>query len=139
MRLDLRSSVRSTQWAEPISVPPDATLREVAALLVRHRIGAVVVRPHGRRRAGVVSEREVVAAVAAGRDVDVVTAAEVASVDVVSVDVSASLTDVVGAMADHGIRHVGIVDGDEIVGMLSARDLLAVVDGLRLADDEPLA
>lgn len=127
MRLDLRSSVRATPWAEPISVPADATVREVAALLHRHRIGAVVVRPHARRDAGVVSERDVVALVAGGGDPDRTTAGAIASVGMVTVDVGASLADVVDAMATHHVRHVGVTDGDDVVGVLSARDLLGVL------------
>lgn len=134
MNLDLRSSVRSTPWDEPISVPPDTTVRQVAVLLHRHRIGMVLVRPTDDRDVGVVSERDVVALVAAGGDVDAVVAGDIATPGMITVDVAASMGDVADAMVEHQVRHVGVTDGDEIVGVLSARDLLQLL-APRRADD----
>jgi CBS domain-containing protein len=128
---DLRSSVRSTPWDEPISVSPATTVRQVAVLLDRYRIGAVVVRADDDRDVGIVSERDVVALVAAGGDADTTPAGSLATQGMITVDVAASLGDVVDAMAGHQVRHVGVTDGDEVVGMLSARDVLRVLSSDR--------
>lgn len=127
MNLDLRSSVRSTPWDEPISVSPDATVRQVAVLLDRYRIGVVVVRAEGDRDVGVVSERDVVSLVAAGGDPDAVLAGSLSTGAMITVEVAASLGDVVDAMVAHRVRHVGVTDGDEVVGVLSARDVLGAL------------
>lgn len=127
MNLDLRSSVRSTPWDEPISVPPDTTVRQVSVLLQRHRIGAVVVRATDDRDVGIVSERDIVALVASRGDLDAVHAGDIATAGLVTVDVAASMADVAEAMVVHQVRHVGVTDGDEVVGVLSARDLLRLL------------
>lgn len=134
MKLDLRSSVRSTPWDEPVSVPPATTLRHVAQLLHACRIGAVIVRADADRDldVGVVSERDIVAAVADGCDLDEVLARDVMTPGLVSVDVGDPLAAVVDAMMTHRVRHVGVTDGDEVVGVLSVRDLL----GLLVADPD---
>jgi CBS domain-containing protein len=127
VKLDLRSSVRSTPWDEPVSVPPATTLRHVAQLLHACRIGAVIVRADDDRDAGVVSERDIVAAVADGLDLDAVIAGDVMTAGLVSVDVGDPLAAVVDAMVTHRVRHVGVTDGDEVVGVLSVRDLLGLL------------
>lgn len=134
MNLDLRSSVRSTPWDEPISVSPDATVRQVAVLLDRYRIGAVVVRAQGDRDVGVVSERDVVSLVAEGGDPDAVLAGSLVTGAMITVEVAASLGDVVDAMVAHRVRHVGVTDGDEVVGVLSARDVLRALGSERDRD-----
>jgi CBS domain-containing protein len=64
-----------------------------------------------------------------GADPDGVWAADVAAEDIMSADPEETVVTAIGIMADNGIRHLPIRDEGEIVGMVSARDLLrAVVD-----------
>lgn len=134
MRLDLTEPVRGVPWGEPISVPATASVRHVASVLARLRVGAVLVQATDEGDVGVVAERDVVHAVAAGLDLDRTTAADVMTPELVTVDVLATVETVVQAMVQRGVRHVAIVDGDEIVGVLSARDVLG-----RLATGEERA
>lgn len=134
MRLDLTEPVRGVPWGEPISVPATASVRHVASVLARLRVGAVLVQASDVGDVGVVAERDVVHAVAAGLDLDRTTAGDVMTAELVTVDVLATVEAVVQAMVQRGVRHVAIVDGDEIVGVLSARDVLG-----RLATGEERA
>ena len=126
--------MRSLDWDEPIFVGDELSLRAVASTLDRYRVGAVVV----ARRAGdpgIVSERDIVAAVAAGADPDQLHAGELATHDLISADPEDRIIDVAQRLIDDGVRHVALVDRDEVVGVVSIRDLFAVlVDFVR---DDP--
>ena len=75
-----------------------------------------------------------VRALAQGRDPDGTQVRDIMSPDLVSVGMDAPLGHVIALMDARHIRHVALVDGDEVVGVVSARDLLGLVartDGIR--------
>lgn len=87
-------------------------------------VGVLLVGDH-RRLLGVISERDVVAALAHGNNVDTITVADVMTVDVVSVRPGDTLYDAAAKMLDLGIRHVPVVEEQgEVTGVLSLRDAL---------------
>jgi CBS domain-containing protein len=104
-------------------VPPGASIRRVAEELVTDEVGLLVVGSADRVE-GVVSERDVVRAVALGRDVDTTAVSEVASTRVVWCDAGATVYEVAELMMEHYVRHVLVEDGGRLVGVVSARDLL---------------
>ena len=109
---------------DAIFVPPQTHLRQVADLMAERSIGAVLVgQPH--RLLGIVSERDLVVALAAGADLERATAAGAMSADVVSLRPGDRLYDAAVHMLDLGIRHVPVVDEhDTVEGIVSIRDLL---------------
>lgn len=123
---DLWSPVRAMMSAPVITITGEASLRTVAELLATEGMGALVVeRPNGSFR--VITERDLVLALAEGADPDTVTAADVASPDLLSADPEDMVKDVAAVMADYGIRHVPVEVGGKVVGMVSARDILRAV------------
>jgi len=107
-------------------VDADATLRSIATMLADARIGvAFVKRPDGS--AGIVSERDIVRLLAEGADVDAVAASDVAQFPLVTVPVDERIGDAARRMVMEDVRHLAVVDGSEIVGVVSARDLLPVL------------
>jgi CBS domain-containing protein len=111
-----------------ISVDEKLTLRSVAAVLAELDIGvALVARPDGS--AGVVSERDVVHALADGADPDEVWAADVMIDDLVLAEPEETIVDVAERMSAEAVRHVTVVDRGAIVGVVSARDVLPVLTG----------
>jgi CBS domain-containing protein len=110
--------------AAPIAkVPPDATLFEVADALRAASVGALVV-SDGRGAAGVVSERDIVGALAERRDPATTRARDVASTTLVWCDAEATIAQVAEEMMERYVRHVLVEDGGRLVGIVSARDLL---------------
>jgi CBS domain-containing protein len=109
-----------------IWVDEEATLRSVSAMLADARIGAVIVR-RADGSTGVVSERDIVRALADGADPDEVWAADVMSAPLETVEVDARITDAALKMIAADVRHLAVVDREQIVGVVSARDLLAVL------------
>jgi CBS domain-containing protein len=109
-------------------VEAEATLTEVAEALAADEIGALCVTENGVL-AGIVSERDVVAHVAAGGDPENLTAAEVMSTDLVTVTPDDTVLDAAKRMKESQIRHLPVLLDDDIAGIVSMRDLFdALVD-----------
>jgi CBS domain-containing protein len=103
----------------------DATVADVAKALVAGDVGVVVVGDDARP-AALVSERDVVRVVAAGKDPAAVRAVDVASTKLVWCDAEVTVDEAAVRMMDRYIRHI-LVEGDgALVGIVSARDLLGV-------------
>lgn len=119
---------------DPVVVAEKLTLRAVAAVLSGAGIGAALV-DRGDGTLGIVSERDIVRALADDADPDEIWSADVMTEDLVAADVSEPILQVALRMLDEGIRHIAIGEGDDIVGVVSARDVFAVLaeDAIGLA------
>ena len=110
----------------PVTIAEKLTLRAVAAVLAGAGIGAALVeRDDGT--VGIVSERDITRALADEADPDVVWSADVMSERLVSAGSDEPILRVAFRMIDEGIRHIGIVDNDEITGIVSLRDLFEIL------------
>jgi len=108
---------------EIISVSPASTLMEVAALISSRRIGAVVVMSGEKRLAGIVSERDVVKAVAARGDAALrLTAADVMTTDVITATPRTTINEAMEMMDAGYFRHLPVMEGGEMIGIISVRD-----------------
>ena len=106
-----------------VVVSAEATLREAAAIMTERRIGAVLVGSAGSPPEGIVTERDVMRATAAGSFG--VRVREVMSAPVQAIGAGEPLYRALGRMDSGGFRHLCVVDaGGRAVGMLSQRDLL---------------
>ncbi len=118
------TKVKDVATRETIVVPPQTTLRVAADVMGDHSIGAVVVAVDCRV-VGILSERDVVIAIAAGADPDEATVAGAMSHDIISVRPDDTLYDAAVDMLDLGIRHVPVLnERGAALGMVSVRDLL---------------
>jgi CBS domain-containing protein len=106
-----------------IRVGHDATVRELARRMAGEGVGALVV-TEGDQVHGIVSERDVVVAIAAGKDVDSTTAADIDSRRLVTCTPDTSLQEAAVLMMEHYVRHLLVNDHTGPVGVVSARDLL---------------
>ena len=118
-----RASVRIYAADTVITIPPDASLLAVADELVGDQVGILVVGSMHDVE-GVISERDIVRAVADGLDPDETTARELASKKVVWCDPSATVHEVAELMMGEYVRHVLLGEDNRLVGIVSARDLL---------------
>ena len=107
-----------------VCAPPAMTVRAAARLMASERIGALPIIESGRL-VGIFTERDVVfRVVARGLDLDSTRLAEVMTADPVTVDARRPLNHALHLMYDGGFRHVPVVDGGGVVGVVSARDAL---------------
>jgi CBS domain-containing protein len=105
------------------TVRPTATLREAARLLAADRVGLLVVIDHRGVR-GVLSERDVVAAVADGEDTEVERVADYLVDDLVTVDESATIDAAARTMSEAELRHLTVSRDGEVIGVISIRDVV---------------
>ncbi len=118
--------VRGRENREVYHLRPEMTVRDAARFLTERRIGAVAVLD-GTRLAGVLSERDVVGRVVApGRDPDATHVADVMTRDLVVGRAGDTREEGARVMKQAGCRHLPVVDGDQLLGMISLRDLLQV-------------
>ena len=113
---------------------PDESLDQAAKRMWEQQTGSILL-VDGDRLLGILTERDVLRAVAEGRELST-PVSEVMSKDLVTVDPSTTLRDAARIMADRWIRHLPVIDHDRLVGVVSQRDLAAVLAG---ALNEPQA
>jgi CBS domain-containing protein len=108
-----------------LTVAPGDALGEVAQRMVERDVGAVLVL-EGGALAGILTERDMLRAVAAGIQDDwVVSDWMTRDPETMSPDDTTQHAAVL--MIHGGFRHLPLVEGDDVVGMLSIRDLMRVV------------
>jgi CBS domain-containing protein len=127
------SEVRRVMVWPVATVDGDATLVEVAEALAADEVGALCVTDHGRL-AGIVSERDVVTHLATGADPGCVKVSDVMSNDLVTVSPDESVLVAARRMRDAEVRHLPVLDGGLVAGIVSMRDLLAVFVGEFVGD-----
>jgi CBS domain-containing protein len=111
---------------ELFHVVSEMTVREVAAYMTERRVGAVAVL-EGTRLSGIVSERDIMGRVVArGASPDTTRVKDVMTRELVVAHSGDTHEDGLRQMKQAGCRHLPVVEGDRLVGMVSQRDLLQV-------------
>lgn len=111
---------------EMFHLDPGQSVREAARYMTERLVGAVCVLDESRL-VGVISERDIMGrAVAAGLDLDRATVGEVMTRDIVVAHAGDSHEDGLRRMKQAGCRHLPVVEGDKLLGMVAQRDLLQV-------------
>lgn len=109
-----------------VEVGPDHTLRQAAHLMSSRRVGSAIVADPDGSGVGIITERDVLNAIGAGLDPDVARAVNHITWDVVYAGPTWTLEAAAGAMVRGGFRHLVVMDGDDILGVISVRDILRV-------------
>ncbi len=108
---------------------PEISLAEVVRQMVEHNVGSMLVCQRdlelGERLVGILTERDMLCCFAAGKcDLTQMKVAEVMSTRLITAKPTDSVTDLMGVMTTNRIRHVPIMSGERLVGMVSIGDLL---------------
>jgi CBS domain-containing protein len=109
---------------EVLTVGPGHTLREVAQVLAKARVGSAIVHDTDGAGIGIITERDILRAVANGDDLDTATASDHQTTEVVFATTTWSLIEASDAMRRGGFRHLVVLDGGEVVGIISVRDII---------------
>lgn len=107
-------------------VGPEHTLRQAAQLMSARGIGSAVVIDPDSSGVGIMTERDVLNAIGAGLDPDVERTAAHITWDVVYAAPDWTLEAAAAAMARGGFRHLVVMEGDEVLGVISVRDIMRV-------------
>jgi CBS domain-containing protein len=107
---------------------PDDTLAEAARKMWEQQTGSLLVMD-GEDLVGIITERDILKAAAMSAQLDQTRISQVMSKDLVTVGPGTSLREAAKVMADRWIRHLPVLDGGRLVGILSQRDLAGVLAG----------
>jgi len=116
--------------SDVFSAPPDTTVAEVAATMVRGGFGSAVVL-EGRSVAGILTERDVLRAAASGADLTRSSLSRWMTPDPVTARPEVDSDEAAELMLGGGFRHLPAVESGELVGIVSLRDLLSLRIGRR--------
>jgi CBS domain-containing protein len=123
MAFTITGTVEDIYRPGAITAAADESLEQTAARLEDKDISALVI-IEGYRLVGIITERDIVRAVADRRDLADGTAGEYMTSAPATVELDTPLADVARTMLAYGVRHLPVAVAGEVIGMVSARDLL---------------
>ena len=107
-----------------VTIKPEATIRELLALLAKQNVGAVVVSQDGRTLDGIVSERDVVRRLNEDESVLTAPVSTIMTADVHTCDGTEPVLELMKAMTDRRVRHVPVVNDGVLTGVVSIGDVV---------------
>ena len=118
-------TILSTKGSEVITIGPNATLEEAIAVLNKHRIGAVVVLGAEQRVIGILSERDIVRALAdRGAAAVKEPLAQTMTRVVVTCGEADTVSEIMERMTRGRFRHIPVVEQDRLIGIISIGDVV---------------
>jgi CBS domain-containing protein len=118
-------SILAAKGGDIISIEPTADLAAAAKLLSAHRIGAVIIRGAGGRIAGILSERDIVRALAEhGPNALTLPVGQVMTRNVATCGEDDTVASIMERMTAGKFRHMPVVERDSLVGLISIGDVV---------------
>lgn len=108
-----------------VTAGADDKVAEAAARMREQRVGSVVV-VDGTKPAGILTERDLVRIAAAGADTGTATVRDWMTANPDSVAQDVDVVTAFASLSEHGYRHIPVVDGEGVVGIVSMRDLMRI-------------
>jgi len=117
--------VRDVMKKEVITAGPEITLREASKVMAKHGIGSIVIIKDDKI-VGLINERNVLVAVAQGKDADLVTVEEIMIKKVATIEPGEKIEDAVNVMIENQIKKLPVIDGDKLIGIITASDIIVI-------------
>ena len=129
-------TAREIMTTSPTILDIATPITDVARTLREENIGAVVICNPEQRLQGVVTDRDIaVEVVAAGKDPQGVTAGDILSGrETVTIGADDSIDEAIQTMIDHAVRRLPVIDGTQVVGMVTQADIALNVPEERVAE-----
>ena len=123
--------------AEVYSVAPNDSVIDAIRLMAQKGVGAVLVM-EGAKLVGIISERDYARNVVLhGRSSADTAVREIMTAEVVTVGLQQTVAECMRIVTEHRIRHLPVMDGDEVAGVISIGDLVkAVIEDQKVQLDE---
>ena len=116
-----------------LTIGPAHTLRQAAQMMSKRRIGAAVVIDQDHHGIGILTERDILDSVAAGEDPEAELAGEHRTEHLTFASPDWTLEQAADAMIKGGFRHLVVVEGQDVAGLLSMRDIVRCWTGTEVA------
>jgi CBS domain-containing protein len=124
---------------EVLTIGPGHSLREAASAMWQRRVGAAVVHDPEAPGPGVITERDILRAVAQGKDPDAELVSDHLTANLTFARGDWSLEHAAATMVNGGFRHLVVVEASDVIGVLSMRDIVRVWCGEGADCDVPAA
>ncbi|MDP9342834.1 MAG: CBS domain-containing protein [Actinomycetota bacterium] len=122
------ATVREVMSGSVITVEPDATVAEAATVMGGKRVGSALIMD-GDRIAGIFTERDIVRALGEHFDAAGHPVSNWMTRNPTSISPDASVEEALSRMLAGGFRHLPVIENDQVVGMLSMRDVAGASEG----------
>lgn len=110
------------------SIGPDATVYEAVEMMAERRVGALPVIDWASNLVGIISERDYTRKIVLqDRSSRATKVREIMTPDVLQVSPTTSIDECMMLISEHRIRHLPVVDGERVVGMMSIGDVLKTI------------
>lgn len=116
--------VRDAMSPDVLTIGPTHTLRQAATQMATRKVGAAVVHDPDSVGPGILTERDVLDSLGRGQDPDAEIVGDHLTPDAVVATPDWDLDRAAAAMLAGGFRHLVVCDGDDVVGVLSVRDIV---------------
>jgi CBS domain-containing protein len=117
-------TVRDLMNTRVVATSPDDSVADAAEAMVRQKVGSALIM-QGRLLAGILTERDVLRAAASGSDLTHSPVSAWMTKDPEQASPDTTVEDAVQLMLLHGFRHLPVLEGREVCGVVSLRDLAA--------------
>jgi CBS domain-containing protein len=125
--------VRDGMSSVVLTVGPGHSLRETARQMADRKVGSAAVIDPDSPGPGIITERDILIAIAAGQDPDAELVGDHLTEGLIAAAPDWSLERAAQAMIDGGFRHLLVVDGADVGGVLSMRDIVRCWTGQHVA------
>jgi CBS domain-containing protein len=118
------ASLLASKGPKVVTIHPQASIREALARLAEHNIGALVVTDERNRPVGIVSERDIVRGLAREEQVLARPVSAIMTREVIIGSPQDDLRTVSHTMTEKRIRHLPVMEGGQLVGIVSIGDVV---------------
>jgi signal-transduction protein with cAMP-binding, CBS, and nucleotidyltransferase domain len=115
-----------------LTIGPAHTLREAARMMAARQVGAAVVANPDHAGVGILTERDILMSIAADENPDIEAAGDHCTQDLVFATRHWTMEAAAAAMVRGGFRHLVVVEGQDVVGLLSMRDIVRCWSAARI-------
>lgn len=108
-----------------IATKPDTSIRKAAEIMSQRHIGSLIVL-EDEKIAGIITNTNVLRAVAEKKDPDATAVADVMAKDVITIEPGKKIEDAVELMIKYKIKKLPVVENEKLVGVVTASDIIVV-------------
>jgi len=123
--------VKDVMSSPVITISEDETADKAAALMVKYKVGGIIVTTKGDKPLGIITERDLVTRIVA-KDLkpSKIKAKEIMTTPLITIDPDEELNEVARRMSRLNIRRLGVMYKGKLVGIISSKDILAITPEL---------